>query len=232
MRKAFLWNEVEDKARQKSIAFMEGQKSRLLEKEGNELTIMPAGGISLVPEAIDNTLMRIKKSSVDLLEAYNDIVIITDRDDIDSETELLDMISQKAQEYGVQTDGGGAIASGEWLSCSIKTDLGIDHSFRILAFLLPIDGIGAMETFLLNAIAKESTYDATLIHEGNSFVDSVDPERRYLSKRRYITKAKFDVFFSIRTPLEQFNERQRLLLSCPWEEYTAINQGLILLADI
>lgn len=66
---------------------------------------------------------------------------------------------------------------------------------------------GAMETFLLNAISEHDLYDADIIKKGNSFVEEVDPERRYLTKRRYITKAKFDVYFSVRTAAEQFAER-------------------------
>ena len=53
---------------------------------------------------------------------------------------------------------------------------------------------GAMETFLLNAIGANDSYDKTIIEECNQFVERVDPQKRYLTSRRYITKAKFDTF--------------------------------------
>ena len=68
-----------------------------------------------------------------------------------------------------------------------------------------------METFLLDAIAKEDLYDGEIIRKCKAFVDQADPEKRYLSGRRLITKAKFDTYFSIRTSAEQFMERQNIL---------------------
>lgn len=90
--------------------------------------------------------------------------------------------------------------------------------------LIPFDGQGALETFLLNAIADSDAYDKQIIEECKLFVESVDPERRYLKKRRYITKAKFDVYFSIRTALEQFKERRNILRNVPWEDYLLVQE--------
>ena len=85
---------------------------------------------------------------------------------------------------------------------------------ELLLLVIPFEDTGAMETFLLNAIANDSAYDAEIIRKGNQFVEEVDKERRYLTKRRYITKSKFDVYFSIRTAAEQFVERQNILKAC------------------
>lgn len=54
-------------------------------------------------------------------------------------------------------------------------------------------------------------------------MDSADPERRYLTKRGYVTKAKFDAFFSVRAAVSQFNERQNIMLSVDWENYELLN---------
>ena len=53
-----------------------------------------------------------------------------------------------------------------------------------------------------------------------------------MNARRTITKAKFDVYFSIRTPVEQFGERQNILKNVPWEEYPKIQQDFRLLGDL
>ena len=75
-------------------------------------------------------------------------------------------------------------------------------------------------------------YDAGLIEKCNNFVDMVDEEKRYLTKRRYVTKAKFDVYFSIRTSAEQFVERQNILKSVPWEKYMQIQKSFDKLSDL
>ena len=64
-----------------------------------------------------------------------------------------------------------------------------------------------------------------MIDEINTFVENIDKEERYLRKRRHKTKAKFDVYFSIRTPLDQFVERRNILKSIPWEEYEEIQNS-------
>lgn len=84
---------------------------------------------------------------------------------------------------------------------------------------------GALETFLLDAIAEKDEYDRRIIEKCRNFVDVIDPERRYLHKRRYMTKAKFDVYFSVRTAAEQFVERQNILRNVEWEKYNKIQSS-------
>lgn len=95
---------------------------------------------------------------------------------------------------------------------------------KILVLVIPFEETGALETFLLKAIGKQSEYDKNIILKGNDFVDSVDPDKRYLTSRRYITKAKFDVYFSIRTPSAFFVERQNILKGIEWEKYMEIQE--------
>lgn len=68
-------------------------------------------------------------------------------------------------------------------------------------------------------------YDESIINQCNSFVENIDPEERYLNKRRYKTKAKFDVFFSVRTAVSQFVERQNVLKNIDWENYLEIQNS-------
>ena len=89
-----------------------------------------------------------------------------------------------------------------------------------------------METFLLEAISDKDDYDAKIIKSANNFVENIDEERHYLNSRRNIVKAKFDVYFSIRTSAEQFNERQNILKNIPWEDYPKIQEDFYLLSEI
>ena len=71
-----------------------------------------------------------------------------------------------------------------------------------------------------------------IIEECNQFVERVDPQKRYLTSRRYITKAKFDTYFSIRTPVQQYTERQNILKNVQWEEYNHIQTAFDKLREI
>ncbi len=98
--------------------------------------------------------------------------------------------------------------------------------------MIPFEDTGAMETFLLDAVGKADSYDAQIISDCNQFVNNVDRQKKYLNKRRYITKAKFDVYFSVRTAAEQFMERQNILKNIPWEDYTSIQKGFEKLGEL
>ena len=116
---------------------------------------------------------------------------------------------------------------------------GDEQKAKVLLLVIPFEETGAMETFLLNAIAADDEYDKDIINQCNIFivfinifVDNVDGERKYLNKRRYITKAKFDVFFSVRTSAEQFNERRDIIKNVPWEKYTLIQDSFNKLGEL
>ena len=124
------------------------------------------------------------------------------------------------------------IENNSWIKCSCldgKMDL---INFKILLLVIPFEENGALETFLLNAISQNDDYDKEIINKGNIFVDEIDSEKRYLNRRRYITKAKFDVYFSVRTSAEQFTERQNILRNINWEEYEEIQESFKKLKEL
>lgn len=132
--------------------------------------------------------------------------------------------------YNVQTDV--AIKNDVWTECKYFNGHGKKKVVRLLLLVIPFEQTGAMETFLLDAISESDEYDAVIIEKCNDFVDVVDTEKRYLTKRRYITKAKFDVYFSVRTSAEQFVERQNILKNIPWEKYSLIQNSFNKLGDL
>ena len=105
-------------------------------------------------------------------------------------------------------------------------------NFRVLLLIIPFEEEGALETFLLKAIASKDEYDNEIIEKGNIFVETVDPQKKYLVRRRYVTKAKLDVYFSIRTPVDQFTERQNILKNINWEEYEYIQDSFKKLREL
>jgi hypothetical protein len=87
---------------------------------------------------------------------------------------------------------------------------------------VPFEGKGALETFLLNSLANQDTTDGKVINQCNKFIDNLDSDGKYLTSRRHLTKAKFDTYFSVRTPVEQFSERRNILKGVHWENYEII----------
>ena len=163
-------------------------------------------------------------------EAYNRIVIITDRDEVETESEFETII---ATELGKQQiEWKDDISNDKWIDFHYENGQGDNCNAKLLLLVIPFEDTGAMETFLLDAIGKANPYDAKIISDCNQFVDNVDNQKKYLNKRRYITKAKFDVYFSVRTAAEQFVERQNILKNIPWEDYAEIQNSFKKLDDL
>lgn len=78
----------------------------------------------------------------------------------------------------------------------------ISQSFKVnfLFLVIPPDNYGALETFILNAIADKNEYDKVIIEKGNHFIQTIDPKQKYISKRRDFEKSKYNVYLSIRMP--------------------------------
>lgn len=209
---------------------IKGYKARkcVLKKDRSELNIIGCGGCSRIPEGLQFILDSNSLSAED--EAYDRIVIITDRDEVETESEFETII---ATELGKQQiEWKDDISNDKWIDFHYENGQGDHCNAKILLLVIPFEDTGAMETFLLDAVGKADSYDAQIISECNQFVDNVDNQKKYLNKRRYITKAKFDVYFSVRTAAEQFVERQNILKNIPWENYTAIQESFEKLGEL
>lgn len=228
MRKACGWEDTE-KGQTKQFK-LSGQKSRLLKKGKNSLTIAAAGGCSRMADGLAEVLRKNYMESPESNDIFHSIVIITDRDELDTETSFIQNIETVLKSENVTMDE--KIVNNQWTGCKMTINVGVEIRMRLLVMVIPYEENGAMETFLLNAIAKQDMYDKRIIEECSNFIDNTDTERRYLSKRRLITKAKFDAFFCVRTAAEQFNERSSIIKNIPWERYTAIQKDFRLLEDI
>lgn len=200
----------------------------VLTKADNMLCIAGCGGCSRIIPALSSILDRNSISAEN--EAFDNIIIITDRDELDTEDNFIRQIERVMGNYNVQAVNG--MENDIWAECTYINGQGKKKEVKLLLLVIPFEQTGAMETFLLNAVSENDEYDAGLIEKCNNFVDMVDEEKRYLTKRRYVTKAKFDVYFSIRTSAEQFVERQNILKSVPWEKYMQIQKSFDKLSDL
>lgn len=225
MRKVYGWE-----YKKNDSVLIKGYKARkcVLKKDCSELNIIGCGGCSRIPGGLQFILDSNSLSAED--EAYDRIVIITDRDEVETESEFETII---ATELGKQQiEWKDDISNDKWIDFHYENGQGDNCNAKLLLLVIPFEDTGAMETFLLDAIGKANPYDAKIISDCNQFVDNVDNQKKYLNKRRYITKAKFDVYFSVRTAAEQFVERQNILKNIPWEDYAEIQNSFKKLDDL
>lgn len=161
---------------------------------------------------------------------FQSIVILTDRDETDTESKFIrDMEAVLDCENVILN---GEIKNNQWTACEMETGTGDKISMQLLVMVIPFEESGAMETFLLNAIASQDVYDKGIIEGCRNFIDNTDTQRRYLKGRRRITKAKFDAYFCVRTAAEQFSQRRDIIKNVPWEDYAAIQKDFKLLENI
>lgn len=228
MRKAYGWQDNADK--QKGVFKVDKNKSRKFYQDGKTLTIAAVGGCSKFDTAIQKVIKNNSVAAFDERGYFQSVVLITDRDESDTEQNLIHSITQIFQSCGVQCEG--SLKHNQWIEVAMKNAVEIDVQFHFLLLIIPFTQNGAMETFLLEAVAEQNPYDKVLIDKCNNFVDTVDVDKRYLKSRRLITKAKYDTYFSIRTPVEQFEERQNILKNIKWEEYTLLQKDFELLSQL
>lgn len=225
MREVHQWEDVN---KQKKLFGEHAVWFRSLKKANDRLDIVSCRGSSKLLPCLEYLfdLSKIANSS----EAYEKVVILTDRDEYRTEGDFVDAVSEIMAQNEVKMIE--QLVHNEWTSCEYKTINNRTRNLQLLLLVIPFENNGAMETFLLNAISAKDPYDAIIIQQGNQFVENVDPERRYLTQRRYITKAKFDVYFSIRTSAAQFSQRQDILRGVKWEDYIDVQGDFEKLADL
>jgi hypothetical protein len=205
------------------------QLSKGFIKGGSELVIGECGGCGRINSCFRKALDTAYYSTHND-EAYDNIVIICDRDEANTvenfEKSIIESIAEIADTYPSSAENN------TWMQCAIINQRNVAIPFRVLLLIIPFEKTGALETFLLDAVSEKDEYDKHIIEKGNAFVDTIDHEERYLKHRRHKTKAKFDVYFSIRTPYEQFGQRQDILKGVAWEKYESVQDAFIKLKEL
>ncbi|WP_175612818.1 DUF3226 domain-containing protein [Fusobacterium mortiferum] len=205
------------------------EQQKRFKKEDKILEIGATGGCTEIPKCFSKILnsQRIGSNSE---ERYENIVIITDNDEINTFNNMKATLENLFNKYSITIKNN--IANDSWINCTCENGAQDIINFRVLLLIIPFEEEGALETFLLKAIASKDEYDNEIIEKGNIFVETVDPQKKYLVRRRYVTKAKLDVYFSIRTPVDQFTERQNILKSINWEDYEYIRNSFKKLREL
>lgn len=199
-------------------------------KDGHILNIAETKGCSRLVEGLIYAIARNENAGPGNKEDFLEkIIIFTDNDEEKTATELIDDIKVKlAMTSASFTE---PLQKGVWNKGTLKSIEGIKE-FELFIMFIPFSENGALETYLLNCVGNNDDYDKTIIDKGNLFVENVDPDAKYLNQRRLKTKAKFDVYFSVRTAASQFSERHNILRSVAWEEYDTIRTDFKIFSEL
>ena len=172
MRKVNCW---EDTNAQNNVIKFDRQRSRLFVKDNRRLTIASMGGCSRIEASVGIVLERNFNTSPFQEEWYNTIVIITDRDEACTEAGIIASVERAFSAHKVEYT---KLCCNSWVDCQMTSSIGVNMVFKVLLLVIPFTTEGAIETFLLEAIADKDEYDKKIIARTNTFVEQVDEERR------------------------------------------------------
>lgn len=228
MRKVYGWDTEKTGERSQSKKLKKLRTFQNVNFPDRILEIASSGGVSGLIPAFDFILEKNRYAANP--ESYDKIVIITDRDEIGTEYDFIKKIEKSLCDK--EANFTEEIGNNRWIRIVYRNGQGTECYCDLLLLIIPFGETGALETFLLQCVSENDDYDAEIIRKGNNFIDSIDPEKKYLSKRRYLTKSKFDVYFSVRTAAEQFTERQNILKNVEWENYIKLQDSFEKLGDL
>ena len=112
MRTVYGWTDE----RTQNIRLDSIKRSRTLKKDENLLTIGGCGGCSKIIPELETILQRNSISAVG--EAFDKVVIITDRDEVGTEEEFIEKINTSVQKYQLMMKDD--IKNNTWLSCEYQ----------------------------------------------------------------------------------------------------------------
>lgn len=179
-------------------------------KNNDELLICAVGGKDNFGNFFNDNLRKpILRSNAG--ETEYKIALVTDKDDFtikkieNAITEELSPIIQNVE-------------NNVWKQNQVEADLGAKVNIQFLLTVIPEENEGALETVLMEALAKDD-YDANIIHKSGEFIFGLESEAdRYIHENRLKLKAQLGVAFSIFNPEKTFSLFKERLVSVKWEE--------------
>ena len=216
MKKVNGWTDSKQKPNPSFISSVNNSFSRDFIRNSDMLTIISCGGCGNIKTVFEEVIRKNQNEIFDE-ERYAKIVILTDNDEKGIEEKIV-------SELNAASGNSTQIKNNTWTDLTFTDTTQNQFNSELLLLIIPFDENGALETFLLNSIAKSDSYDAEIIRKANDFVDNADPQLKYLNHRGFVTKAKLYAYFAIRIEpsVNQFRQRQDILKSVPWEQYENI----------
>lgn len=204
------------------------QQVKWFKKDNDFLAIFSVGGVANIKNGL-NKVVEMNKLMQPKDTTFQKIIIITDRDEADTVDDFENTINKVLEDNDIKDI---ELCNDEWKECPYCASYDELKLMEILLLVIPFEETGALEIFLLDALSEKNLTDKKIIEQCKEFVENIDTDNKYLQHRRHKTKAKFDIYFSIRTPLEQFKERRNILKSIEWENYELVQKSFQKLGEL
>lgn len=182
--------------------------------QSDQLAIWGVGGIEKIPVCLKEVVKGMESQTKEDLR-FDKIVIFIDHD-TRTDDECLEMAKKWIAASGITAN---AFVSQEWVDSRILLTRTTEkeHLLQVLFVVLPINGEGNLEAFLLGCLKAHSKNDADLVNEAKIFINKVE-QCSYLSKDKCKQKAHLGVVLSVMSPERVFSEKDEILRSVEWEK--------------
>lgn len=143
MEKVNAWKYDLNRTRQNNSKLSYLKQRKIFIKEDKILEIGATGGCSEIPKCFSKILnsQRIGSNSE---ERYENIVIITDNDEIDTFDNMKTTLEKLFNEHSITIENN--IVNDSWVNCTCENGAQDIINFRVLLLIISFDEEGALET--------------------------------------------------------------------------------------
>lgn len=192
-------------------------------KNNSFVLICSVGGCGNFSCFFSKYIIPIQKNDYCSENVFEKILLIHDKDDKTNE-EIEKSILDKTNI---------SFESNKWCNTQMETNF-TNQKFNFSTYLLiiPTEHSGALEDVVLDALSEDKINEM-IVKKSIDFVDSIkDQVKMYLSKKRYISKAKLGVTFAIMSPEKVFSFINELLNNIDWTKYKVINDTFKIISEL
>lgn len=202
-------------------------RCRYRNKNGELLSIAHVGGKNQFVKALEYVLKINKLNDSNTVIDY--IAVVMDHDSDDEVMSMQRGLEQVLHLHCTKKQDSLPDWS-EWKQCA---EFGETKTLQFIFISIPMQGNGALETFLLNALQDDED-NRYLVEQSNSFVSHLIHKKQsgtvsfpyeVLQSRRLQIKAPLAVYFGVVNPERIFAKFEDVLGSIAWARYESINSG-------
>lgn len=176
----------------------------------------------------DNFKYAIRKilelnSLSDKEDAFNKIIVVRDRDDIENDEDILNDLSIYLKKVEIYNN--------EWSEKEYINEFNESIILKILPIVIPFDKNGALETFLLDAICEMGDEEKHIVDKSKEFISNFKL-KKYLNIPRLKLKGELAITLGSMFPQKTFTPIDTILRNIKWEDYKTIQEGFKKLEEI
>lgn len=189
------------------------------------------GGKNAIIQGFDALFHMVLKKYMNLEDRITDVAIVMDRD----EQEIEETLWELEQSCKKICSDCASLTNNSITDLHFKDESGENQSIKLLPIIIPFDDYGCIESLLMHAQATRGMDEKEIVHRAIEYVDNIIEDgiaNRYITHRRFITKAKFSSMVAIMNPDHSTRKMNQLLIDCPWEQNPVIDQHFSLLYDM